>query len=725
MIVDPADRIRWVDAQTLWLVPSAEAKPIVAVDAATGARREIPRDQASASLSRGLEQRPRRTRGQGASSALIFLNQTPGPVKLEWIDAGGRAHEYGQVAPGATRRQQTYGGHAWRVSAADGTVLGYAVGDEVPVEVRIAAASAPATDASSAARDAAAATPSGGAPALSPAPPPEPPLPAAAAKLEGPALWSPDRAHVVVFERTPAQRHPVTIVESSPRDQVQPKVRVIDYLKPGDQIEQRWPRLFAADGTERALDRSLFANPWSIGDFRWSADGRTFWFTYNQRGHQAMRLLAVDAATGAVRAVVDERPATFFDYAHKFFLHWFGDAEFLWMSERDGWNHLYLIDAATGQVKRQVTQGPWMVRSVERVDDARRELLLRTMGERPGEDPYHMHFVRVPIDGGAPVRLTEGDGTHRLEWSPGGEWYVDTWSRVDLPPVHELRRAADGSLVCELGRADASALLAAGWRMPERFVAKGRDGATDIWGAIWRPMGELPATLPVLEQIYAGPQDFHTPKSFEVWTGRQGMAQEGFVVVQMDGMGTNWRGKAFHDVAWKNLRDAGLPDRVAWLRAAGAKHPEMDLTRVGIYGGSAGGQNAMRALLDFPEVYRVGVADCGCHDNRMDKIWWNELWMGWPVDESYERSSNVVDAAKLQGKLMLVVGELDENVDPASTMQVAAALQRAGTDFELVVVAGQGHGAAESPFGSRKRLEFLKRHLQGGDARGGASTGTP
>jgi dipeptidyl aminopeptidase/acylaminoacyl peptidase len=152
---------------------------------------------------------------------------------------------------------------------------------------------------------------------------------------------------------------------------------------------------------------------------------------------------------------------------------------------------------------------------------------------------------------------------------------------------------------------------------------------------------------------------------------------------------------------------------VAWLRAAAATRPWMDLARVGIYGGSAGGQNAMRALLDFPDVYKVGVADCGCHDNRMDKIWWNELWMGWPVDESYARSSNVVDAAKLQGRLMLVVGELDDNVDPASTMQVAASLERAGKDFELVVVAGTGHGAAETPYGSRRRREFLLRHLLG------------
>jgi dipeptidyl aminopeptidase/acylaminoacyl peptidase len=292
---------------------------------------------------------------------------------------------------------------------------------------------------------------------------------------------------------------------------------------------------------------------------------------------------------------------------------------------------------------------------------------------------------------------------------------VDTWSRVDQPPVHELRRASDGGLVCELGRADDAAMVAAGWTAPERVVAKGRDGATDIWGVVWRPCGTAAdhAPRPVVEQIYAGPQDFFVPKEWSPWHRQRDLTREGVCVVQVDGMGTNWRGKKFHDVCWKNLKDAGLPDHVAWLRAAAAARPWMDLGRVGIYGGSAGGQNAMRALLDFPDVYKVGVADCGCHDNRMDKIWWNELWMGWPVDESYARSSNVVDAAKLRGRLMLVVGEVDDNVDPASTMQVAAALERAGKDFELVVVAGAGHGAAETPYGSMRRRGFLLRHLLG------------
>jgi dipeptidyl aminopeptidase/acylaminoacyl peptidase len=544
---------------------------------------------------------------------------------------------------------------------------------------------------------------------------PPPPLPEAAAALAGPHRWAPGIGHVVAWEVEPAQQQPVHLVESSPRNRVEPKLVTLDYLKPGDRIERRWPRLFTRAGIEIAVDRTLFAEPWSIDRLRWAADGSSFTFLYNQRGHQVLRLVEVDAATGRARTVVEEISPTFVDYAHKVWMRWLSDRELVWMSERDGWNHLYWIDAGPEGGVRPITSGRWMVRGVEHVDEPGRTLVVRAMGLTPGEDPYHEHFLRVPIDGGEPVRLTHGDGTHELTWSPDRRWYVDTFSRVDLPPVHELRRAEDGGLVCELGRADAAALVAAGWTWPERFVAQGRDGETEIHGVIWRPRGTAAdaTSRPVVEDIYAGPQDFHVPKAFAVRHRQQILADAGFVVVAIDGMGTNWRGKAFHDVCWKNLRDAGFPDRVAWLRAAAAGRPWLDLSRVGIIGGSAGGQNALRGLLDFPDLYAVAVADCGCHDNRMDKIWWNELWMGWPVDEAYERSSNVVDAHRLEGKLMLIVGELDRNVDPASTLQVSAALVRAGRDHELVVIPGAGHGAAETPYGSMKRLAFLRRHLLG------------
>jgi dipeptidyl aminopeptidase/acylaminoacyl peptidase len=283
---------------------------------------------------------------------------------------------------------------------------------------------------------------------------------------------------------------------------------------------------------------------------------------------------------------------------------------------------------------------------------------------------------------------------------------------VDQPPVTELRRASDGARVLELERANATALTAAGWTIPERFVALGRDGTTPIYGVLIRPSHFDPTrSYPVVEEIYAGPQAAFAPKEYGRLLRQHAMAELGFIVVQRDGMGTCQRAKAFHDVCWKNLADAGFPDRKAWIRAAAAARPYMDLTRVGLYGGSAGGQNALRGLLDHGDFYSVGVADCGCHDNRMDKIWWNEQWLGWPVDDAYRRSSNVEDAGKLQGHLRLVVGEVDTNVDPASTMQVVNALEKAGKDFDLLVMTGVNHGAAETPYGTRRRMDFLVRHL--------------
>jgi dipeptidyl aminopeptidase/acylaminoacyl peptidase len=247
--------------------------------------------------------------------------------------------------------------------------------------------------------------------------------------------------------------------------------------------------------------------------------------------------------------------------------------------------------------------------------------------------------------------------------------------------------------------------------MPERFVAKGRDGKTDIHGIIIRPSNFDPAKkYPVIEEIYAGPHGFFAPKEWGRQTRQHMMAELGFIVVQLDGMGTNWRGKKFHDVAWRNIKDAGFPDRIAWMKAAAETRPWMDLTRVGIYGGSAGGQNTVAGLLHHGDFYKVGVADCGCHDNRMDKIWWNEAWLG-EMGPWYAENSNVVHAHKLTGKLLLIVGEVDTNVDPASTMQVANALIKADKDFDLLVMTSTNHGSAESPYGSRRRMDYFVRHL--------------
>ncbi|HBF34288.1 TPA: peptidase S9 [Candidatus Sumerlaeota bacterium] len=536
----------------------------------------------------------------------------------------------------------------------------------------------------------------------------------------GDLFWSPDSKKLVALRTLRGDDHKVYYVESSPEKQIQPKLHAYNYLKAGDKIPLSKPQLF--DLTTRkhiAVSDALFPNPWSISEVHWAKDSNRFFFLYNQRGHQILRVLAVDAASGAVQPIVDEQSKTFICYSGKLYLEYLDDSdEIIWMSERDGWNHLYLYDAKTGQVKNQISKGEWVVRSVEKIDAEKRQVYFYAGGVRPEQDPYYLHLCRANFDGTGMTVLTEGNGTHTIKYSPDRKFFVDCWSRVNNPPVSELRRTEDGKLVCQLEQADWSELLKTGWKAPEPFVAKGRDGSTDIYGVIYRPTNLDPAKkYPVLEYIYAGPHNSFVPKGFRTLQGQQAMTELGFIVVQIDGMGTSNRSKKFHDVCYKNLADSGFPDRILWMKAAAGKYPYMDLTRVGIYGGSAGGQNSTRALLDHNDFYKAAVSDCGCHDNRMDKIWWNEQWMGWPVGPEYAAQSNVVDAHKLQGKLMLCVGEADENVDPASTMQVVNALIKADKDFDLLVFPGKGHGACESPYGIRRRADFFVRNLIGVEPR--------
>ena len=666
------------------------------------------------------EEALRGTRSNGEATPLIIENGTPGEIEMFWVDAAGARKSYGKLPAGQSTTQQTYAGHVWLVTDANGAPL---AGVETPptpslarITERVKAIARPPDNLSPDGKWRALIlnhnlviepVASGASVTLS----------TDGSENDGftrPIRWSPDSKNLVAFRSrkiTPRQIH---IVESSPPGQIQPLLRTIAYPKPGDAISQPMPHLFdLANRREIPLDQGLFANPWEISELAWDTDSSEFSFIYNQRGHQVMRLVGVRVDSGSTRTIFEDVSKTFIDYSQKFYLHRLpATRELLWASERSGFNHLYLLDAVSGQIKNAITSGSYIVREVVEVDEAKRQVLLKVMGVT-GQDPYHAHFVRVNFDGSGFTRLTSGDGHHRIGFSPARRFILATGSRVDLPPVVELRRADDGRLVAELERADDSQLLKTGWSRPERFVAKGRDGTTDIHGIIVRPIGFDPAKkYPVVEDIYAGPHDHFVPKSYAPWSGQQAMAELGFIVVKIDGMGTNWRGKAFHDVCHRNLMDSGFPDRIAWIKAAAADRPWMDLTRVGIYGGSAGGQSALAALLHHGNFYQVGVADCGCHDNRMDKMWWNEAWMGWPVDESYERNSNVTHAAKLRGELLLIVGELDSNVDPASTAQVVAALQKADKDFEYLPIMSAGHGAAETPYGKYRRAEFLVRHLR-------------
>jgi dipeptidyl aminopeptidase/acylaminoacyl peptidase len=684
---------------------------------------------------------PRASRRTGPETSLTFVNRTQGEVELFWLNAEGERQSYGKLNAGAERDQHTFAGHVWLATDARGRTISVFQAEEKAGTAAI--------------------TNRGGGERVRPrgegrrrgTQPPRDTSPdgkwrayvkdhnlmvrnledgeEVALSSDGKAgetygdrvYWSPDSKRLVGIRTKDGEEHKIYMVESSPKDQVQPKLHTLDYRKPGDRVPMAKPQLFDVISQRQIpVSDELFANPWSVSEVRWDADSSRFTFLYNQRGHQVLRIVGVDAATGIVKPVIDEQSKTFIDYSGKSFSEYLDDTgEILWMSERDGWNHLYLYDAKKGEVKNQITTGEWTVRGVERVDREKRQVWFRAGGIRPGQDPYYVHFCRVNFDGTGLVVLTEGDGTHNVEFSPDRQFLIDTWSRVDHPPVVELRGAADGRLVCELERADGSALVRTGWQTPERFVAKARDGETDIHGIINRPTNFDPKKkYAVIENIYAGPQGYFVPKAFSALNRMQELAELGFIVVQMDGMGTSGRSKAFHDVCWQNLGDAGFPDRILWLKAAAKKYPYLDLTRVGIYGGSAGGQNALRALLAHGDFYKAGVADCGCHDNRMDKIWWNEQWMGWPIGPHYDEQSNVTQAHKLNGKLLLTVGELDKNVDPASTMQVVNALIKADKDFELIVFPGAGHGAGGSPYGRRRMQDFFVRHLLGVEPRRGS-----
>jgi dipeptidyl aminopeptidase/acylaminoacyl peptidase len=528
--------------------------------------------------------------------------------------------------------------------------------------------------------------------------------------------WSPDSRHLAAYRVRPGYRREVHYVESSPTDQLQPKHATRDYAKPGDTVDIAQPVLFQIDGRKQIdVENTLFPNPYALTRPVWWKDSRGFTFEYNQRGHQVYRVIEVAADSGKARALITETSPTFIDYSGKKIRHDVADGkEIIWASERDGWHHLYLYDGRTGVLKNQITKGNWVVRGIEKVDEEKRQVWFSGSGMYPGKDPYLTHWYRINFDGTGLVALTDADGNHSIRMSPDMQYYVDTWSRADLPTVSQLRRTEDRKPLMDLEHGDISALVAAGWRAPEVFSAPGRDGKTEIWGVIIKPSNFDPAKkYPVVENIYAGPQGAFVPKTFAIANqGMQALAELGFIVVQIDGMGTNNRSKAFHDVAWKNLGDAGFPDRILWHKAVAAKYPWYDITRVGIYGTSAGGQNAMGAVLFHPEFYKVAVSNSGCHDNRMDKIWWNEQWMGWPLGPQYAASSNVDNASKLQGKLLLVVGELDTNVDPSSTFQVVNALIKANKKFDLLYVPGGGHGAGGAYY-QHLMQDFFVHHLIG------------
>lgn len=527
-------------------------------------------------------------------------------------------------------------------------------------------------------------------------------------------IWSPDSKKIATVKIRQVNVRRIPLLESSPRSQLQPILQWRDYAKPGDELPVSLPVLFDVEKKKQIpLNTQMYGLQFSLFLTGWREDSRAFTFEFNQRGHQRYIVGEVNAMNGTIRHLVDEQSPTFISYINNFRYDLNDGAEMLWLSERDGWRHLYLIDGKTGHIINQVTSGGWVVRKVDYVDVSNRKVYFMASGIYKKEDPYNLHYCCVNLDGSGFKDMTPENGNHRVHFSKDRKYFVDVYSRPDLPPVSLLRQASTTKVIAVLEKCDVKELVGQGWQMPEVFSAKGRDGKTDIWGTIYRPFNFDPSkTYPIIEDIYAGPHDSFVNKDFNaIDYYMSSLAELGFIVVKIDGMGTNNRSKAFHDVCWKNLKDAGFPDRIRWIEAAARKYKYMDTQRVGIYGWSAGGQNALAALLFHNDFYKAAVSFCGCHDNRMDKVWWNELWMGYPVDESYSCSSNVDNAYLLKGDLLIVNGELDDNVDPASTLQVVNALVKADKMFEQLYLPGKDHSLG-GRYELHRLYDFFVRKLK-------------
>jgi dipeptidyl aminopeptidase/acylaminoacyl peptidase len=529
----------------------------------------------------------------------------------------------------------------------------------------------------------------------------------------GELSWSPDGNHLVCYRITPQEERQISVIFSSLPNTTRGEVRTRGYAQPGDEFTSYEMHVVNVKTKGIVKVKSEAIDFFNAPVIRWRNGDNTH-FTYEKvdRGHQRFRVIEADATNGNTRNIIDEKAETFI-YQNMIYTHYQPEKnEIIWVSEKDGWRHMYLVDELTGKAKNQITKGEWVVRDIDSIDTAKREIWFRASGMNANEDPYHVHYYRINFDGTGLVKLTDhAKAMHQLSFSPDRKYYIDNYSTMTQPPVTELRRTADGSLVTKLEEADISQYLSLGFKLPEIFKAKGRDGKTDIWGIVYRPSKFDPKKkYPIIENIYAGPHDSFVPKEFRHYGEMQSMAELGFIVVQIDGMGTYNRSKAFHDVCWKNIADAGFPDRIAWMKSLATKYAYVDSTKVGVYGTSAGGQNSLGALLFHPGFYDAAVSACGCHDNRVDKQWWNEQWMGYPVGQHYDDQSNITHAAKLKGDLLLIVGEVDTNVPPESTYRVADALIKSNKDFELLVVPGMGHSDGGT-YGRRKKRDFFVNKL--------------
>jgi dipeptidyl aminopeptidase/acylaminoacyl peptidase len=529
-------------------------------------------------------------------------------------------------------------------------------------------------------------------------------------------FWAPDSSKLITYRIDSRNSGRFTSLQFVPPDQLRPRAFTYVYPLPGEVLAKATPIIFDVQSGKRIdVESASIKLPFQDGPgFDWLPNSKSFRYDYDDRGYKAKELRIVDASTGEQTILLREQSDTYVDPGETVYRFVEGTGEILWTSERDGWNHLYLYNK-TGQLENQITQGPWVVRGIEYVDEKNRRVYFSASGREKNEDPYQTHLYSVGFDGKDLRLLSPEKANHFISVSPDGEFFVDSYSRPELPGEAVLRRTKDGSEVRVLEKSDATELTKTGWKFPEPFQGKAADGTTDLCGLIWRPSNFDPTQkYPIVEFVYTGPQSFFVPKDFGGTLRLQSMAELGFVVVMVDGRGTTGRSRAFHQFSYRNLGGA-FEDHVAMIKQMSARYPYMDATRMGIYGTSAGGYGAAHAMLAFPEFYKVGVSTSGDHDARLDKAWWNELYQGYPVQDDYAAQSNVTMASRLQGHLLLEHGDIDDNVHPVETMRFVDALMKANKNFDMLFVPNMFHGESgeHDLYLVRRRWDYFVQYLLG------------
>ncbi len=547
-------------------------------------------------------------------------------------------------------------------------------------------------------------------------------------------LWSPDSRKIATFQhdgRNVGMMYLVNTVVGHPT------LQAWKYPLPGDSaiftihrviIEVDPPRVIRLqmppDAHRSTLCDHVACRGSDFVDVEWVANGSQLAFVSSSRDHKEARLRIADAQTGAVRDVLEEKVATQFESGLGR-VNWHvlpASNEVIWFSERDDWGHLYLYDLQTGALKNRITSGVGTVLQLLRIDQRNRLLYFTAAGREAGRDPYLRHLYRIGFDGDRLTLLTPENADHEISLSPDGRVFVDSYSRPDVPPITVLRDA-EGKLLLTLEKADITRLLATGWTPPIPFTVKARDGQTDLHGLMYRPTAfDSTRTYPIINNIYPGPQSGSVgSRSFSAARGdTRALAELGFIVIQLDAMGTPMRSKSFHDAYYGNMGDNGLPDHITGMQQLAQRHRWIELARAGIYGHSGGGYASADAILRYPDFFKVAVSQAGNHDNRNYEDDWGERYQGLLTRNpdgttNYDNQANQLLAQNLKGKLLLAHGTLDSNVPPYNTLVLVNELIRHNKDFDLILMPNRGHGFGSEPYMMRRRWDYFVKHLMGAE----------